>query len=125
VPIGREFPSGTVEPADGGDDEAMIAVLSTSGDTAVDLLDCGRALSAVLLECTVRGLSTCTITHVVELPSARSMVAELVGRQYPQVLVRIGTARTDPPPRTQRRPLDDFLAIGIADDPTGGNNEDR
>ncbi|WP_063920514.1 Acg family FMN-binding oxidoreductase [Nocardia salmonicida] len=125
VPVGREFPSGTVEPAGDGDDEAMVAVLSTPGDSAEDLLDCGRALSAVLLECTVRGLSTCTITHVVELPSARAAVADLVGLRYPQVLVRIGTARTDPPPRTPRRPLDDFLDIGTADHPNGGNNENR
>lgn len=119
VPIGREFPSGTAAPADEQGDEAIVAVLSTAGDSAADLLDCGRALSSVLLECTVRGLSTCTVTHIVEIPSARAMVAELADQRYPQVLVRIGTARAEPPPRTPRRPLDSFLEITIADNTMG------
>ncbi|MGW6702122.1 Acg family FMN-binding oxidoreductase [Nocardia sp. NPDC055049] len=116
IPIGREFPAGTAGPAGDGNDEAMVAVLSTTGDAATDLLDCGRALSAVLLECTAQGLSTCAISHVVEIPSARAKVAELVGQRYPQVLVRIGCARTEPPPRTPRRTLDSFLEISLADD---------
>ncbi|MFF2083834.1 Acg family FMN-binding oxidoreductase [Nocardia sp. NPDC058176] len=111
IPVGREFPSGTAEPADDADDAAMIAVLSTTGDSAADLLDCGTALSALLLECTVQDLSTCTVSHVVELPSARAMLAELVGQRHPQVLIRIGTARADPPPRTARRPVDSILDL--------------
>ncbi|MFC9659997.1 Acg family FMN-binding oxidoreductase [Nocardia sp. NPDC127606] len=125
IPLGREFPSGTAGPAGEGDDEAMVVVLSTPGDSATDLLDCGRALSAVLLECTVQGLSTCTVSHIVEIPSARARVAELVGQRFPQVLVRIGSARAEPPPRTPRRGLDSFLEIGIADDTIGTTQQDR
>ncbi|MFC4128433.1 Acg family FMN-binding oxidoreductase [Nocardia rhizosphaerae] len=114
VPLNREFPVGTLDadPAAGGaDDAAAVAVLSTTGDSAVDLLDCGRALSAVLLDCTQAGLSTGTVTHVVELPSARLLVSELVGQRFPQVLVRIGGARTPAPPRTPRRPVDSMLEL--------------
>ncbi|MGS2811390.1 Acg family FMN-binding oxidoreductase [Nocardia sp. MW-W600-9] len=113
VPVGREFPSGTAESADGVDDAAMVAVLSTTGDSAADLLDCGSALSAVLLECTVQHLSTCTVSHVVEIPAARARLADLVGQAYPQVLVRIGTARSDRPPGTStpRRSIDSILQI--------------
>ncbi|MFJ2837372.1 MULTISPECIES: Acg family FMN-binding oxidoreductase [Nocardia] len=111
VPVGREFPSGSAEGAGEADDEAMVAVLSTDGDAAADLLDGGSALSAVLLECTVHGLSTCTVSHVVEIPAARAAVADLVAHRHPQVLIRIGAARCEPPPRTPRRPVDSFLEI--------------
>ncbi|MFB7873794.1 Acg family FMN-binding oxidoreductase [Nocardia sp. NPDC056064] len=111
VPVGREFPAGTAAPAEaGGADAARVVVLCTDGDAAADLLDCGYALSAILIECTTQGLSTCTVSHITELPAARTMLAELVGLPHPQVLVRIGTARTPPPPRTPRLPLDRILA---------------
>lgn len=111
VPVGREFPSGSAESAGEAADEATVAVLSTDGDSAADLLECGSALSAVLLECTAHGLSTCTVSHVIEIPAARAAVADLVDRRYPQVLVRIGAARCEPPPRTPRRPVDSFLEM--------------
>lgn len=112
VPLGRAFPAGTAEsPETGGDDAARIVVLSTDDDAAPTLLDCGHVLSAMLLECTVQGLSTCTVSHVVELPSSRAVLAELVGRRYPQVLIRIGTACAPPPPRTPRRSIDSILEM--------------
>lgn len=112
VPLGRQFPAGTAEPPDSrADDAARIAVLSTENDAAPELLAAGYALSAVLLECTAHGLSTCTISHVVELPSSRAMLADLVGHRYPQVLVRIGTACSPPPPRTPRRPIDSIIEM--------------
>ncbi|MFC9964485.1 Acg family FMN-binding oxidoreductase [Nocardia ignorata] len=112
VPLGRQFPAGTAEPPEArADDAARIAVLSTEGDAAPDLLDAGYALSAVLLECTAQGLSTCTVSHVVEVPSARAMLADLIGHRHPQVLVRIGTACSPPPPRTPRRPIDAIIEM--------------
>lgn len=112
VPLGRAFPVGTAEPPESDRaDAARIAVLSTEGDAAAALLDCGYALSAVLLECTAQTLSTCTVSHVVELPSSRAQLADLVGQRHPQVLVRIGTACSPPPPRTPRRPIDSILDL--------------
>ncbi|MGW6425505.1 hypothetical protein ACWF82_22780 [Nocardia sp. NPDC055053] len=74
---------------------------------------------------TVQGLSTCIVSHVVELASSRAMVADLVGHPHPQVLVRIGAARTPPPPRTPRRPIDSFLEIDTSRLDTEGRQEDR
>ncbi|MFF0547107.1 Acg family FMN-binding oxidoreductase [Nocardia thailandica] len=111
VPVGREFPPGTAGSAAAGADDAVVIALSTLDDTAASLLDCGSVLSAVLLECTSRTLSTCPVTHVTELPSTRAMLSRLVEQRYPQALVRIGTARHDPPPRTPRLPLDAVLTI--------------
>ena len=41
-------------------DEAKVLVLSTPEATRADALNCGEALSTVLLECTMVGLATCT-----------------------------------------------------------------
>ncbi|WP_280217157.1 Acg family FMN-binding oxidoreductase [Nocardia neocaledoniensis] len=116
VPLGREFPAGSAaSPESDADDAARVIVLSTDSDSAEAVLDAGYALSAILLECTAHDLSTCTVSHVTELPSARTRVAELVGHPRPQVLVRIGSARTSPPPRTARRPVDSILDIDVVD----------
>jgi hypothetical protein len=46
-------------------------------------------MSAVLLECTMAGLATCTVTHVTEIGVARELVAALTGRAaLPQLLIR-------------------------------------
>lgn len=88
------------------EDRAAIVVLSSDNDTVESVLECGRALSQLLLECTVEAMATCTLTHVTETPSVRAMVSDLLGLDYPQVLVRIGQATAPPPPRTPRLPLE-------------------
>jgi nitroreductase len=96
-------------------DRAKIVVLSTYGDTRADALSCGQALSAVLLECTVAGLATCTVTHITEVQASRDIVRELLADAavVPQVLVRVGAepAAEEPPEPTPRRPLRDVLEI--------------
>lgn len=95
VPANRGFrPSGHSDrrPAV-SQDEAKILVLSSAVDTAEAAVRCGEALSRVLLECTMAGFTTCTVTHVTELAASRDIVRELTGRHgVPQVLVRVGTA---------------------------------
>ncbi|RWA21037.1 hypothetical protein MBRU_15125 [Mycolicibacterium brumae DSM 44177] len=116
VEVNRSFPIedraerrvGVVE------DEARILLLSTPGDTRADALAAGEALSEVLLECTVAGLATCPVTHLTELPDARSTLAELAGVDaVPQALIRVGRAPSDPLaepiPLTPRRPIEDML----------------
>ena len=84
----------------------MIMVLSTSDEDARhDVLRCGEALSAVLLEATMAGLTTCTLTHMTELAQSREL------RMLPNLLIRFGEA---PPPEgdiaaTPRRPLSEVL----------------
>ncbi|CQA08777.1 NAD(P)H nitroreductase acg [Mycobacteroides abscessus] len=92
-------------------DESTLVVLSTGGDTPRDFLTCGEALSALLVEATVAGLSTCTLTHVIELVASRQIVGGLVEREYPQAVVRIGSVPPlDPVPApTPRRPLSAVL----------------
>ena len=95
-------------------DEAKILVLSTPEYTRADALNCGEALSTVLIECTVVGLATCTLTHVTELPKSRAVIQELTGsRAVPQLLVRVGNAPVsrDIPAPTPRRPLSEVMQM--------------
>ncbi|MBX8688753.1 NAD(P)H nitroreductase [Mycobacterium sp. 20091114027_K0903767] len=97
-----------------GDDSATLVVLSTDGYSRADALDAGEALSALLLECTLSGLSTCPVSHVTELHASRDIIGTLIGRDAcPQLLIRIGIAPTitDAPPPTPRRAVDTFLTV--------------
>ncbi|WP_029107927.1 NAD(P)H nitroreductase [Mycobacterium sp. URHD0025] len=96
------------------DDSATLVVLSTDGYSRADAFDAGEALSALLLECTLSGLSTCPVSHVTELHASRDIIASLIDRDAcPQLLVRIGIAPTitDAPPPTPRRPVDAILTF--------------
>jgi len=97
VPAGRAFPAaGESFRRSDLEDQAALLVLSTAGDTPYSWLHAGEALSAILLECTAAGLSTCPLTHITEAPTTRQIVANLAGREgVPQVVVRIGAAPDD------------------------------
>jgi hypothetical protein len=113
--VARKFPSGarsdrrTAVPVD----HSKIFVLSAHHEDArVDVLHCGEALSALLLEATRAGLATCTSTHMTELKASREIIQRLTGQiGSPQLLVRSGVAPPDgrPSPRTPRRPVTDVL----------------
>ncbi|WAJ42904.1 NAD(P)H nitroreductase [Mycobacterium sp. Aquia_216] len=96
-------------------DLSTILVISAHHDTRRDVLGCGETLSTILLEATVAGLATCTLTHLTELAPSRHLVEELTGHPLPQVLVRIGRAPRNEhyPPPTPRRPLDDVLTVNL------------
>ncbi|MGW4531987.1 Acg family FMN-binding oxidoreductase [Nocardia sp. NPDC004340] len=96
------------------DEDRSVVVVLSGGDSAIEFLRCGEALSTILLECTVAGYHTCPLTHVTELPRSRAMIRALTGREeQPQVLVRIGSVpvseRRQPP--TPRLPLTQILAV--------------
>lgn len=87
----------------------MLLVLSAVGDTRRDILSCGEALSALLLESTMAGLATCPLTHLTEVEASRAIVSALTGRALPQVLIRVGLAPVldgVPPPTPRRQPSD-------------------
>jgi hypothetical protein len=114
VDVGRTFPvSAHNERRAGiGEDQSTVLVLSTDEDTRDDAFRCGEALSAVLLECTLAGMATCTLTHLTELQSSRHLIGTLTGRAaMPQLLIRVGEAHVvgEQPPMTPRRPLRDVL----------------
>lgn len=96
-------------------DRSTVLVISAQDDTRRDTLACGEALSTVLLEATVAGLATCTLTHVTELSTSRHIIEQITGRALPQVLVRIGRAPVSEqlPPPTPRRSLADVLTFDL------------
>jgi hypothetical protein len=116
VDVARAFP-----PAGGGQrraaidhDRSKILVLSTHDDQPGNVLRCGEALSAVLLECTVAGMATCTLTHMTEMAESRNIIAQITGTAgQPQLLIRVGRSpahdqRVEPTPR---RRLTEVLEI--------------
>jgi len=113
VDIGRSFPV-TSQPErrpQVTEDDSKVVALSALGDSRKDILTCGEALSAALLEATMAGMATCPLTHVTEVAASRDIVAELTGHRLPQVLIRVGTvpALDATPPPTPRRPLSEVL----------------
>ena len=116
VDVARDFPPTAQgeQRDDSNVDQSKIVVLSTHNEDArLDVLRCGEALSALLLECTMAGMATCTLTHMTELAPSREIIRELTGqRGLPQLLVRVGQApeqdRADLV-ATPRRPLSDVL----------------
>jgi nitroreductase len=117
VDVNRRFP---IDPLDerssaGTYDDARILMLSTPGDTHVDALNCGEALSAILLECTMAGLATCPVTHITELEATRDMIRDLATgpAAVPQVLIRVGIEPEGElaPQPTPRRSVSDVLEI--------------
>lgn len=116
VDVARDFPTRThgERRRAVGVDWSKVLVLSTAEDTRADVLGCGEVLSTVLLECTMAGMATCTLTHLIELDESRAVVRSLIGdRGNPQVLIRVGIAppMEDRATPTPRRPLDDVLEI--------------
>jgi hypothetical protein len=116
VDVGRDFPvrSHQNRRAEIEADRSKILVLSTAGDTRSDVLRCGEVLSTVLLECTMAGMATCTLTHLIESTRSRDIVRNLIGRRgEPQVLIRVGITPPfeDSPLPAPRRPLDAVLEI--------------
>ncbi len=94
VDVARAFPTtGYGERrAQIGPDRSKIIVLSTRGETSLEVLRCGEALSTVLLECTVAGMATCTLTHLTEITPSRMVIRQLTReRGLPQLLTRAGT----------------------------------
>jgi hypothetical protein len=114
VDVGRHFPAthGGERRIEVPEDHAKIVLLSTDTDGHADALVSGEALSAALLECTMAGLATCTLTHITEVRTTRELIAALMGYDsHPQVLIRVGVAPAmeNVPPVTPRRPLDDVF----------------
>ena len=117
VGVNRSFrPSGHVDRRpENRQDEAKVLVLSTPADSREDALNGGEMLSQVLLECTMAGLATCTMTHITEMEASRDIIRELTGRKtMPQALIRIGVVPSieDIPAPTPRRSLREVLEIG-------------
>ncbi len=116
VDVGRVFPvtrRGERRP-EIPEDHAKILLLSTDSDDPADALECGEVLSAALLECTMAGFATCTLTHITELRTTREMVTALMDYDStPQVLIRVGVAPAldSLTPFSPRRPVNDVFHV--------------
>ena len=85
--------------------DPLVAVLATHGDTPHDHVRAGMALQAVLLTATAAGLSASFLSQPVEVPHTRAALRVLLpASDHPQTVLRIGYG--DPVPRTPRRPVD-------------------
>ena len=116
VGLGRAFPirENADRRPDVDRDGAKVVVLATDSDQLRDILQCGEALSTVLLEATIAGYATCPLTHMIEVHSSRLAVQKMAGgRRMPQVLIRIGTSpdHSASLPRTPRRAVTEVLEI--------------
>ena len=114
VDIARRFPAGEHPDRrpEVDRDHSVVVVLSTHGDSRRDALGCGEVLSDVLLEATLAGMATCTLSHMTESEASREMIARLTGGSgNPQLLIRIGRVPVPglQPPATPRRPLSEAL----------------
>jgi nitroreductase len=110
----RPFYQGTLtEPVTSTDDVGQILLLATDDDDPRSCLEAGEATSALLLEATAAGLSTCTLSLVTEVDSTRSTLRHrfLSDAAEPQLLIRIGRRPLDsePLPATPRLRLDEIL----------------
>lgn len=108
VPVRDFAPDGTPGLAIGpGDDNGTAyAILHGPGDTAVEWLRAGEALSAVLLTAVVEGLGAAPMSDVLEVEESRLMVQGLLPAGRPYLALRIGVpvAAEAPPPTPRRRP---------------------
>ncbi|MEJ2854064.1 MULTISPECIES: Acg family FMN-binding oxidoreductase [unclassified Saccharothrix] len=112
----REFPGGEQLDERAGeweDDGAALLVLGTASDDRSSVLRAGEAMSAILLEATVAGLSTTPISQPLEVAETRERVRSgvLDGVLYPQIVLRLGWAPfdIDPVPLTPRRSLREVI----------------
>jgi hypothetical protein len=98
----RRFPPGSAVERP-FEQDPLVAVVATHGDTPRDHLHAGLAMQRVLLTATVTGLSASFLSQPVEVPHTRSALqALLAGQGHPQTVLRIGYGH--PAARTPRRP---------------------
>jgi hypothetical protein len=89
---------------------ARYAVVFTDDDTPRSWLRAGEALSATLLTATMLRLATSPISDVIEVPSSRGLLREMLGGLgYPMIGVRIGVPADGPAPPAPRRPADEII----------------
>jgi hypothetical protein len=93
--------------------DPLVAVLASHGDTTVDQLRAGMALQRVLLTATVNGLSVSFVSQPTEVPAIRTALRELIGGSlYPQAGLRLGYGYAVSP--TPRRGVDTVTTVGAA-----------
>jgi nitroreductase len=94
-------------------DEPLIAVLGTSGNSPIDQLRAGYALQRVLLTITDQGLASSMLSQPIEVAAAQEQLRIALGRHgTPQMVLRIGYG--DPASATSRRPVSEVIDERVA-----------
>lgn len=89
--------------------EPLVAVLTSAGDTVLDRVRAGQAMQRVLLSATSSGLSASFLSQPIEVPYIRAALRNLIGGpRHPQTVLRIGFGH--PPAPTPRRPVAEVTA---------------
>lgn len=90
------------------EEDPLVAVLGTLGDTAVDHVHAGYALQRILLTITDAGLTSSMLSQPIEVPSAQEQLRLAFGRfGTPQMVLRIGYGEAGA--TTARRPVADVV----------------
>ncbi len=99
----------------GGDRGASFLVLHGPGESTVDWLRAGEALSAVLLTAVARGLAVAPFSDVLEVEHPRDLVRGLLpGPTTAYVVIRCGYATSDEPlPAAPRRGADEVTRAAV------------
>jgi len=98
----RRFPADASERT--FEQDALVAILATHGDSPLEHVRAGMALQAVLLTATVAGLSTSFLSQPVEVPQTRTALRSLLPEPgHPQTVLCIGYGHPAAP--TRRRPV--------------------
>ncbi|MPZ81795.1 MAG: nitroreductase [Actinophytocola sp.] len=98
----RHYHHGVTTPRREFEQEPLVAVLTSAGDTIRDRLRAGQAMQRVLLSATTTGLGVSFLSQPIEVPYIRAAVRTLLGgRRHPQTALRIGYG--DPAAPTPRR----------------------
>jgi nitroreductase len=97
---------------------ARYGVVFTDGDLPRDWIAAGEAVSAILLTATAEGLATSLMSDLVEVPTSRALLRDLLcGIGHPAIVVRIGLpAGGTPPPTAPRRPACETVEV-VAETP--------
>jgi hypothetical protein len=110
---GRDFGvTGSLPPGAGHDESAVYAVVFGAGDTPVDWLRAGEALSAAWLDAVHSGLTLLPFSAPAEIASTRLLIRRIVANiGYPYLVVRLGVAPADTVPDTPRLPAGETLEV--------------
>lgn len=88
--------------------DPLIVVVGSVHDRPVARLQAGQAMQRVLLTATTLGLSASFLSQVVEVPTTRRQLRELIGGGlWPQTVLRLGYGSPVPP--TPRRDLSEVV----------------
>lgn len=86
----------------------LLVVLGTDTDDEAAWLTAGRALQRLLLTGAVLGIQAGYSNQPCQVDVLRPILASVIGRKHPQMVLRLGYPGETPPP-TPRRPLSDVL----------------